>query len=163
MIEAWKPVKGFEDFYRVSNTGKIISLRSGKERVQILNTKNGYLYCVLCDKNIKKTLPVHRIVAEAFVPNEGHFSCVNHINECKTDNACTNLEWCTKEYNNTYNGKAQRCCKPILQIDMDGMLVSIWGSARKADASGIANYKNISACCRGIRKTAGGYQWRFIK
>ena len=158
----WRPVVGFEGYYFINNRGDVLSLRSGKLRKPVPNNQTGYLYLVLCGKDFHKTVTVHRLVAEAFIDNPAKLPCVNHKDENKHNNLVENLEWCTKEYNNTYNGKTQRCCKKIIQIDSITGDSVIWDSARKADAAGIANYKNISACCRGKRKHAGGYEWRFM-
>lgn len=120
---------------------------------------------VLCnlDTGEKKTKHLHRIVAETWIPNPNNYECINHINENKLDCHASNLEWCTKEYNNTYNGKTQRCCKKVAQIDLkDGNIIKIWDSARQIDSAGIANYRNVSAVCRGKRNKAGGYGWRFV-
>lgn len=161
MNEIWRPVVGFEKFYMVSNTGSILSLRSGKLRKPVPNHKNGYLTAVLCGDHIHKTTYIHRVVAEAFVCNPDGHAYVNHKDENKHNNSADNLEWCSKQYNNTYNGKTQRCCKGVVQIDPETLQETIWASARKAHEAGIANYKNISACCRGVRNMAGGYRWRF--
>lgn len=110
----------------------------------------------------KKCLYVHRIVAQAFCDKPEDCDYVNHIDEDKHNNNASNLEWVTKHYNNTYNGKTQRCCKPIEQLSEDGTLIKVWSSGRKAfEETGIA-YKNISAVCRGLRQRAGGYRWRFM-
>lgn len=163
MKMAWRPVVGFEGFYQVNESGTVVSLRTGKERKPVLNQKNGYCALVLCGDHTKKTVYVHRIVAEAFLENPNGYGFVNHKDENKLNNAVENLEWCSKAYNNTYNGKAQRCCKKIIQRDPNAGIETIWDSARKASEAGIAHYKNISACCRGLRKAAGGYEWRFAK
>lgn len=157
----WKPVVGFENYYEVSNLGDVRSLRSGRLRKPVKNSQNGYLTMVLCGKDIKKTVYVHRLVAEAFVENPHGLDFINHKDENKLNNRADNLEWCTKAYNNTYNGKTQRCCKGIVQINPETGEKTRWASARKAHEAGIANYKNISACCRGLRPYAGGYIWRF--
>lgn len=161
MIEVWLPASGFEKYYEVSNTGKIRSRRSGMERKQVPNNATGYLTVVLCGDNFRKTVTVHRIVAATFLKNPDNLPCVNHKDENKHNNSVDNLEWCTKEYNNKYNGKTQKCNKKVIQF-CDGF-TKVWDSARKAHEAGIANYKNISACCRGIRKSAGGYQWKFAE
>lgn len=53
-------------------------------------------------KGKNKTLLIHRLVAENFIPNPNNYSCVNHIDENKSNNNVLNLEWCNYEYNNTY-------------------------------------------------------------
>ena len=160
----WKPVVGFEDFYDVSEDGEVFSKITNQMRKQVVNNKNGYAYVVLCDPmhKVKQTKAVHRIVAEAWLPGE-HSECVNHKNENKLDNRASNLEWCTKAYNNTYNGKTQRCCKRVAMCDrITKEIIRIFPSARIAEKHAETNYKNISAACRGKRKTAGGYVWKFI-
>lgn len=144
----FKPVVGFEEYYEVSADGAVFS----KITNILKNLKTG----------IRKTKTVHRIVAEAWL-NKGSNDCVNHKNENKLDNHIYNLEWCTKAYNNTYNGKTQRCCKAIEMYDLDtNKTILTFSGAREASNKGYANYKNISAVCRGKRKSAGGYGWRFV-
>ena len=162
MSEVWKPVVGFEKYYSVSSNGVVMSKRSGKPRKPVFCKNNGYLMVVLSgDNGFKSTKTVHRIVAEAFLKHTPEQTCINHKNECKTDNRLENLEWCTKRYNNTYKNKDQRCCKPVVQIDETTGEETRWKSARAAYEAGIAEYKNISACCRGLRPRAGGFKWRF--
>lgn len=162
MEEIWKPVVGYESFYEVSNTGKIKSLRSGKLRKLIPNKQNGYLMLFLNRKESKKCCYVHRLVAEAFCEKPAGNDCVNHKDENKHNNNADNLEWVTKYYNNTYNGKTQRCCKEIEQLNEDGTVVRRWHSAREAYHETGIEYKNISTVCRGLRQRAGGFKWRFV-
>ena len=103
--EKWKDIEGYEGAYQVSNLGRVRSLKFG--RVKVLRPEKctcGYL-CVNLYKNGKrKHLSVHRLVADAFIHNDNIFNTeVNHRNEDKTDNRVTNLEWCDRQYNNTYN------------------------------------------------------------
>lgn len=163
MGEEWLPVVGYEQFYKVNSSGTIVSLRTGKIRKPVRNPQTGYNTMILSGNHVKKTICIHRIVAEAFIENPNGYGCVNHKDENKLNNAVENLEWCSKAYNNTYNGKTQRCCKKIIQRDPNTGIETIWDSARKASRAGIADYKNISACCRGLRKKTGGYEWRFAK
>lgn len=158
----FKPVKGFESYY-VSADGAVYSTISGNFRKSVINPQTGYPTMVLRKKDGKKfTRTLHRIVAETWIPNPENLECINHINENKLDNHASNLEWCSKAYNNTYNGKTQRCCKRIQQIDLcTGAVIKTWSSARKAAAHLQTNYKNISAVCRGKRRSAGGFGWRF--
>lgn len=160
----WRPVVGFEDYYEVSEDGEIFSKITNRMRKQVVNAKNGYAYVVLSNpsKKVKLTKAVHRIVAEAWLPDEKS-ECVNHKNENKLDNRVSNLEWCTKAYNNTYNGKMQRCCKQIAMCDKNTKeIVKVFPSARVAEKYVKTNYKNISAVCHGKRPSAGGYVWKFV-
>lgn len=161
-METWKPIVGYEQFYEVSDMGNIKSLRTGKLRKPTPNGQNGYLMLFLNGENQKKCVYVHRIVAEAFCPKPVGCDFVNHKDEVKHNNKASNLEWVTKYYNNTYNGKTQRCCKPIKQIAEDGSAIRIWSSAREASRTTGVQYKNISLVCLGHRPRAGGYRWEFI-
>lgn len=104
MEEIWRPIKNYEGLYEVSNLGRVKSLnyrRTGKEEI-LKNTKNknGYLVVCLFKNGNKKTFCIHRLVAEAFIPNPDNLPCVDHINTIKTKNEVTNLRWVTYEENN---------------------------------------------------------------
>lgn len=103
----WRPVVGY-DGYLVSNTGLIKSLKFKKPRI-LKNQKNrfGYLYINLKKNRKGYLLRVHRLVAQAFIDNPLNLPCVNHKDECKTNNNVENLEWCTQKHNVNY-GNAQK-------------------------------------------------------
>lgn len=176
MMEIWKSVKEFEEFYEVSSLGRVRSkdrvmfrkcdtkpfTKKGRMRKLVPNCRTGYLTIVLSNGITKRTKYVHRLVAEVFVERQSGLDVVNHKNEIKTDNRAENLEWCTKEYNNTYNGKTQKPCKMIIQRNLTTFEETVWASARIASAATGINYKNISACCKGKRPSAGGCEWRFV-
>ena len=109
--EIWKPIKGFEGLYEVSNTGLVKALprlkvnnrckQLTKEKLLKFNDfSTDYLRVPLTDKNhIKKYYLVHRLVAMTFIPNEKDLPQVNHIDGNKLNNNVENLEWCTREDN----------------------------------------------------------------
>ncbi len=105
MNEIWKPVKDYEGLYEVSNKGRIRSLQrtvlrsdggiiTVREKILHLHCNgDGYLQCKLCRNGHYKTVRVHALVAQAFVPNPKHLSEVNHIDTNRTNNYSENLEW----------------------------------------------------------------------
>lgn len=96
----WKPVKGLEGLYEISNTGLVKSLRRIGKIMTQYTTKCGYKRTALYDKNMKqKHYFVHRLVAKAFLENHDLKKWVNHKNGIKTDNVVGNLEWCTPSEN----------------------------------------------------------------
>jgi hypothetical protein len=125
MEETWKPVFGFEGFYEVSNKGNIRSLDRTVTRndgvvvafksKQLRPQKNsdGYLQIQISKGNKCKTLKIHRLVAEMFIPNPNGYAEVNHKDEDKTNNAVTNLEWCSHEQNSRYGTRGKRIASKL--------------------------------------------------
>ena len=113
MKEEWRDIKGYEGKYQISNLGRVKSLRNtrGSYREKILRFKlevSGYFKVSLCKNNKIKSFYIHRLVAEAFIPNLNGYSQVNHKDENKTNNCVDNLEWCTAKYNSNYGTRTQR-------------------------------------------------------
>lgn len=93
MREIWKPINGYEGLYEISNTGRVNSLISGRILKTYPNNK-GYLYVRLTKDGQHKAFSVHRLVANAFIPNTERMEQVNHIDGNKQNNYSENLEWC---------------------------------------------------------------------
>lgn len=104
-MEEWRPIVGFEGLYEVSNTGQVRNHRGKLLRPGL--DHQGYLKCVLCKGGKTKTIYIHRLVAQAFIPNPMYLKQVNHKDEDKSNNNVDNLEWCTARYNVNY-GSAQK-------------------------------------------------------
>lgn len=93
MTEIYKDIKGFEGMYQISNYGNVVSLKRGTPRKLSLQTdQKGYLSVKLYNGNNYNRYKIHRLVAEAFIPNPNNYPQVNHINEDKSDNRVENLE-----------------------------------------------------------------------
>ena len=115
MQEIWKDIKGYEGFYQVSNLGNVKSTGFYKCIHNVLYYKkcnkllspndNGYGYNVisLMKKGKRKSCYIHRLVAEAFIPNPNNEKEVNHKDENKKNNVVDNLEWCNRSYNYHYS------------------------------------------------------------
>ena len=100
MEETWKPVPGYEEWYEVSNLGRVRSHYSKEPKVIVqYMSSNGYMQVSLCKEHIHKTTAVHRIVAAAFLPKDPEKTQVDHVNGVKTDNRACNLEWVTPKEN----------------------------------------------------------------
>lgn len=195
-IEIWKDIEGYFGRYQISNFGRVKSLKR--------NTNNQYCKedCLLKQKLDKtgyysvglkiegkkqKWFLVHRLVANAFIPNPDNLPCVNHKDENKTNNFVwinddgsvdldkSNLEWCTYAYNNAYgthiktyehyifkNNRLDKS-KPVIQYSLSGEYLCEYPSVAEAERqTGIRN-QQISGCCNNKYgfKTAGGYIWKY--
>lgn len=191
-IEIWKPVVGYEGLYEVSNLGNVRSLNYRRtntiKTLSLSLSKDGYIKVHLW-KNCKgKVLAVHRLVAEAFVPNPDNKPEIDHINTDKTNNTVwlnedgsvnyekTNLRWVTKKENMNNpltikdlskirigNENAKSIYRAILQYTKDGKLIKEWASMNSAARELKINKTGIYSCCNGKNrcKSYGGYVWRY--
>lgn len=100
MTEEWKDVQGYEGKYQISNSGNLRSVFNGfiRERKN-LDNGHGYRYAMLKGKSKPKNMYIHRMVAQAFIPNEFSLPEVNHIDGDKNNNHIDNLEWVTSSEN----------------------------------------------------------------
>lgn len=175
MKEVWKNIKGYEGLYQVSNLGRVKSLvfRNNvcclnKEKILSLNKqKKGYISVILCKNGKPKMFYVHRLVADAFIPNPNNLPQVNHKDENKENNCEDNLEFCTRKYNINYGTCREKikksCSKKIEQCDENGRVIKVWSSAKEASKHfGISN-STISQCAKGLHKHAGGFKWKYSK
>lgn len=144
MIEKFKPVKGYAGIYEISNLGRVKSLsriierKDGNTRVTedriILPflTKCGYHQIVLCKDGVRKKHYIHRLVANAFLPNLNNLPIINHKDENKLNNRVDNLEWCSAYYNTRY-GKLQKRLVKINIIDSKGDVVDLVEGIRECE------------------------------
>ncbi|MFC5403917.1 NUMOD4 domain-containing protein [Cohnella soli] len=123
--EVWLPVVDYEGIYEVSNYGNIKSLANRLTRkektVQTHINQNGYLRVDLYKQGHRKKFSVHRLVAQAFIPNPANKPLVNHRDGVKSKNHVSNLEWCTHSENTSHafaNGLAN-CVKPVIAINLE--------------------------------------------
>ena len=176
-MEEWKTVIVNGEVYNnymVSNLGRIKSLsynRTKQEKTLKQSQQKGYLYVKLAKNGEMKSEIVHRLIAKTFISNPKNKPQVNHKDGNKLNNSVSNLEWCTNGENqkHAFNnglkrrkfGKENPNATNVMQYDLQGNFIKEWGSISEADRELKISFKNISACCKGKRKTAGGFKWNY--
>jgi hypothetical protein len=193
--EEWRDVIGYEGYYMVSSFGRILSLpriinnhtgyRVSKHRILSprLNS-GGYYQVAFCINKTLKQPHIHKLVAEAFIPNPNNYPQVDHIDCNKRNNTVANLKWCTqsmnmnnpitKEYIDSkrlefcreeWYIETQRYSQPhskcVLQYSLNGDLIARWRTISEAARSIGASVQAISRCCNGVVKTSMNYIWKF--
>jgi hypothetical protein len=168
----------YEDVFEVSNLGRIRSVerivKAGKYGTKLVKSKirklerneKGYLMTRAPRYYGCKRLVVHRLVAEAFIPNPNNYPIVNHKDERKDNNVVTNLEWCTYSYNALYGNCQQKRAihrqRAVEMIDMKTHeVIKVFSSIKSAEEETHTPVKQISNVCRGRDKSARGYCWRY--
>lgn len=156
-----KDINGYEGQYAVTENGEVWSYKT-KRFLKFGKHRNGYLQVALWTNNKPKYYFVHRLVAEAFIPNPNNFPQVNHKDENKTNNCVDNLEWCDRKYNCNYGTRGERCGKnfgqPVRCIETN----TIYWSAKEAQRQTGIWETLIRRCCRQESKTVGGYHWEDV-
>ena len=169
MLEIWKDIKGYEGLYQVSNTGKVRSLnyhRMGVIReLKLIKHHCGYLEIGLKKNGKRKIFKVHRLVAEAFIPNPDNLPQVNHKDECKTNNCVDNLEWCDVSYNCNYGTRNERMSrklfKTVLQFTLNGDFIKEYESVKEVTELLGLKQSTLSSALTGRNRTAGGFIWKY--
>ena len=145
-----KDIKGYEGLYAITSCGKVWSYKK-KMFLTPYTAGNGYFKVRLFKDNGEKQYYVHRLVAEAYLPNPENLPQVDHIDNDKTHNYLNNLQWITHRDNNRKGRN-----KPILQYTLNGEFVREWPCANDI---GREARVNIYYCLKGKTKSAYGYKW----
>lgn len=176
MSEEWKDIEGYEGLYQVSTFGRIrscnrtietsLNVRRYTGRIIKQQEHKGYLSVMLSNTGTQTRMPVHRIVAKAFIPNPDNLPEVNHKDENPSNNAVYNLEWCDRLYNANYGTAMERMAQKrsvaVEQYDIKGNYINSYRSTREAArALGKNSNGNIANCLNGKVKTAYGYIWKY--
>lgn len=181
----WKSIEGYEGIYMVSENGDVMrddSVRKPHILATLVNN-SGY-HTVNLSKNCKqKRFLVHRLVAKAFIPNPNNLSEVNHIDCNKNNNSVGNLEWVSRSENLLHAFKNGRkpftekqyvsSCNnlkkatlsiavPIAMLDKNDKVLRTFSSITEATQLTNISGCHICNCCKGRRKTAGGFKWKYI-
>ena len=153
--------------YLITKSGKVISPpKKYSHKEPILRTthkdKDGYSKVTLVKDGVRHTMRVNRLVAMQFIPNPKNLPIVNHIDEDKTNDHVSNLEW-TDNYGN-WKHSEHVASKPEIKVlkidkDTDEILAQYRSLMEAARANGI-NQGNITNCLKGRCKSVGGYKWR---
>lgn len=179
--EIWRDIKGYEGLYQISNLGRVKSLpkRHSHKETYILKPSciKGYLRVFLTKNNVSKSTSIHRLLAIEFIDNPENKPYVNHIDGNKSNNDIKNLEWCTQKENcihaiktglnnilkNPYmqRGDKHPNSKPINQYDLENNFIKRWGSSGEIKRKMNINVYHVILCCKGKRKTAYKYKWKY--
>ncbi|MGL4572738.1 MAG: HNH endonuclease [Clostridium sp.] len=189
LVEEWKYIEGFEDRYKISNTGKVFSSYCNKEMKSFatgkgyLNRENngGYKSIILYSKVLHKgkNFKIHRLVAQHFIDNPKNLPQVNHIDGNKHNNNVDNLEWCTNSqnqihaYKNGLSGKnpptppsklylnsCNKTCRPVVCFDVGYKYLNLYPSIDNCHRE---KGGNISKCCTYYSFNSKGYKFRYLK
>lgn len=158
--EEWKPVVGFENTYEVSNTGKVRNKKNGYELAMF---QNRFGYITVCLNKNGKVLQqkIHRLVANAFLPNTENKPQVNHKNGNKADNTMGNLEWVDQSENMRHavtNG--MRNTHKVMIVETGQVFPSITDCARAINGSDA----NIHKCLfSNKRSTHKGFHFKLVE
>lgn len=171
-----KDIKNYEGIYAVTSCGKVWSYRS-KKFLKPISDKDGYLKVNLYKDGKMRTFQVHRLVAEAYIPNPENLPEINHKDEVKYHDWVGNLEWCNHEYNLNYGTRNERASqsarggvhkKGRKQVYCPELNETFWGGIEVERKYGI-DQAEVSKCCHGKKKSAGKHpvtgeklHWRFV-
>ena len=169
-MEEWRDIKGYEGIYQISNKGRVKTLGNNRRKEKIregIADNTGYKRISLCKNGKEKKYSIHRLVAEAFLPNPDNLPVVNHKDENKLNNNVENLEWCTYQYNNTYGTKIEKARKKrkgkkILCVET-GEIFNTSKDVIDKIFNGKGHFGTISKCCLGKIKSAYKYHFKYIE
>lgn len=182
MTEEWRPVRGYEGLYEVSDKGHVRSLFRYKKQLKNCRAANGYWYVQLFKNKAGANHYVHRLVAEAFVPNPNEKPFVNHLDETRTNNCKENLEWVTHVENCNYGTAIARrlahtdyskmrrntanqilaVSKPIDQYDKSGNFIKRWSSATECSRATGFSVSGIRMVATGKRNSIFGFIFKEV-
>lgn len=161
-MEEWKDIKGYEGLYQISSNGRVRSFHYNKWNIitSHITGKTNHLKIGLYKNKKRKRFYIHKLVAEAFIPNPNNYIEVNHKDENPLNNSVENLEWCTHNYNMNYGTCQERSrsthldrTPSILMYDTSGNLKASFNSVIEAEHLTGIPHSNIIACCKERLKT----------
>lgn len=164
MKEIWRDIEGYEGLYQVSSFGRVKSFYTNRI-LKGYQIASGYLGLRLYKNNIGSMNTIHRIVAEAFIPNPENKPQVNHIDEDKTNNRVDNLEWVTAKENINHGTRTGRVAKKqriqIIATNIKTGESQEFNSGKECAVQLGVNSTGINHALKGRRKQAGGYTFKY--
>lgn len=165
-VEIWKPVKGFEELYEVSDTGNVKSIERNGTKGGLLKPhidRYGYYKVVLYKQNKRYYFTIHRLVALTFIPNPENKLTVDHIDCNKTNNCVYNLRWCSVRENNYHShelGRQKWNAKKIIAISPDGEKFEFY-SQHEAERNTGVSQSNVGKCANGKTNSVKGWTFKY--
>ena len=165
-MEVWKDIKGYEGIYAISNYGRVKNIATDKILSPVNNSK-GYYKVELRKEKIGKRYYIHRMVAEAFLPNPNNKTEVNHRDSNPSNNHISNLEWVSSSENTKHAVYKGALCawgnraKPIEAINIESGIVSRFATISEAERT--FNTRHITDVLKGKRHQCKGYTFRYIE
>jgi hypothetical protein len=161
-----KSVEGFDGFYSITAQGDVISHggKSNHKQDIVLKPsydKDGYRHVALKHNKHTKYFRICRLVALHFIANPNGYPVVNHIDENKSNDNFTNLEWATfyKNWKHSENSQAKKE-QEVLKLSMEGEVINEYKSLMDAARDANINQGNITNCIKGRCKSVGGFKWK---
>lgn len=157
--EAAVPIKDFPN-YSIDKMGNVYNLAHKMIKPSVSN--NGYLRVSLNNEKVKhKRFFVHRLVAEAFIPNPDNKSQVNHIDYNRSNNSVSNLEWCTPLENLQHSKIIEKATEAKKRKVVCITTGEVFDSFKEVSKKLGLSHSNLVACCKGKRKRCGGLEWKY--
>lgn len=154
------PIRGFEA-YSVDVEGNVYNKNGTKLTPQV--TTNGYLRVTLFNRaHERKRFLIHRLVAQAFIPNPNTLPQVNHKDENRQNNRVENLEWVTPLENLCYSKIIEKASKANERKVRCVTTGDVFDSFKAVTAALGLSHSNVVACCKGRRNTCGGLKWEYV-
>lgn len=163
----WKQIEGASRYF-VSDKGEVKSFAKGEKILkQHKALNNCYMVNVYYDDGSHRFRTVHRLVAEAFIPNPNNLPQINHKDENRANNSIINLEWCDGKYNSNYGTGHTRqtmaCSKPCAQFTSGGEFVATYPSLIEASRKTGISQSSIGRACKKKIELGGGFKWEYVE
>lgn len=159
MMEIWKDIEGYEGLYKISSLGRVSTTKRKGTNQHVISQhddRHGYLQVQLFKHGVGKRFKIHRLIAQAFIPNPENKPTVDHINRNRRDNSIGNLRWATYSEQRSNQTSGEKVV--VATKDNDNFTFSSVSECARFIGS---NSGNVTACCKGKRKSVCGYSIKY--